>query len=265
MNDVKSRYKQYLDSEEGARKYNEFKDILYGKRDSLVVKLFGIIYPKLKGRDSLRVLDMGGGDGRRLMHLIRLFRAEGVRIEADLVEPSRTFTKNARKTVLENGYTVRVERNTFEDFEPADARGYDLILSIHSIYTFRDDSYLKKVRGLLRPGGLAVFVVNDGSSFLGGLKRITDASYGTSRNEIDSLMRALEGVPHRMLKFDTIFSGVSGAKGLNRKGNLILEWIGMRPLSDIPMEVRVQAARFFARRTRGGSIREKEVVVMVGN
>jgi len=154
MNDVKSRYKRYLDSEEGARKYNEFKDILYGKRDSLVVKLFGIIYPKLNGRDSLRVLDMGGGDGRRLMHLIRLFRAEGIRVEADLVEPSRTFTKNARKTVSENGYAVRVVRNMFEDFESADANGYDLILSIHSIYTFRDDSYLKKVRGLAPSGRL---------------------------------------------------------------------------------------------------------------
>ena len=118
---------------------------------------------------------------------------------------------------------------------------------------------------MLRPGGLAVFVANDGNSFLGGLKRITEASYGTSRNEIDSLLRALKGVPHRMLKFDTIFSGVSGARRLNRKGNLILEWIDMRPLSDIPMEVRAQSARFFARRSRGGSIREKGIVVMVGN
>jgi len=260
MKDVKTKYKDYLESPAGAGKYHRFKDILYGRRDSLVLELFKIIYPLIKSHKNLAVLDVGGGDGKRLRHLIDLFQKKGIKVEADLVDPSRTFIASLKKDLGKIKYPIRAQRNSFEKFESK--RRYDLIILIHSIYTFRDYQYLTKIKNLLEPGGWAVFVVNDADSFLGGLKKITDARFQSSRNEVDALLRGLRQYKYTIRKFDTRFSGVLTDQQLNAKGKLILEWIGMRLLSDIPPETIEKARKFYICRMKKGLIREKEVVVI---
>jgi len=68
MKDEKEEYKKYLSGRTGADKYNEFKRILYGHPDSLVLKIFAFVFPYLKRKKKLKILDVGGGDGKRLTH-----------------------------------------------------------------------------------------------------------------------------------------------------------------------------------------------------
>ena len=260
MKDVKTQYKNYLDSEDGAEKYNFFKEILYGKEDSLLLKLFAIIYPKLKNLPELSVLDIGGGDGKRLIHLIQLFKQKGIDVHADLVEPSSAFTRNCQKEVALKKYPIRVERSTFEKFSTTNS--YNLIILIHSIYTFRNYDYLKKIKSLLKKDGLVVFVVNDENSFLAGLKKITDIQYNSSRNEINALLEGLKENKYTIKKFDTKFTGVLNKNGLTKKGKLIFEWISMRSLTGLPSDIKQDAVKFFTQRSKHGILREKEVVIL---
>jgi len=260
MKDVKKQYLDYLDSKEGAEKYNEFKSILYGEKDSLIPNLFKIIYPKINGKKDLSILDIGGGDGKRLRHIIDLLEKKGITANADLVEPSKEFTKNCRFENAKKKYSIKVERNTFEKFTIG--KKYDLIFLIHSIYTFKNKSYLKKIKKFLNKDGMAVFVVNDANSFLAGLKRITDTQYKSSRNELGALLDGLGKNKFKVRKFDTKFSRVLDKKGLNRKGKLILEWLSMENLPNVSLEIKEKAKKFFIRRNRGGYICEREVVIM---
>jgi SAM-dependent methyltransferase len=159
MSDVKKQYIKYLDSPEGADKYNKFKKILYGKKDTLVLRLFGVIFPKFKGRKKLSILDVGGGDGKRLMHMMELFDGKHVETKAVLVEPSKTFTENCKKEAKKLSRDVCVLRMKFEDFSTTEK--FDLVIFVHSIYTFSDGQYLKKAMLMLAKGGILVIVAND--------------------------------------------------------------------------------------------------------
>ncbi|HBO17134.1 MAG: hypothetical protein UR69_C0002G0211 [Candidatus Moranbacteria bacterium GW2011_GWE2_35_2-] len=262
MKDVKKQYLDYLNSSEGARKYNEFKNILYGKKDSLILSVFDIVYPKIRNKKELKILDVGGGDGKRLRHFLDLFKQKEIIAEADLVEPSEEFIKNCIRESAKKKYPIATKKSTFEKFSTQSK--YDIIFLIHSIYTFRNNSYLDKIRKMLKKDGVAVFVVNDANSFLGGLKKITDDQYASSRNEVDSLLNGLSAHRIKVKKFDTIFSGVL-TKGniLNKNGNMVLEWIGMRHLHDMSAEIKESARKFFIKRhSKDGHIHEKEVVIL---
>jgi ubiquinone/menaquinone biosynthesis C-methylase UbiE len=262
MKDVKRQYLDYLNSTEGASKYNEFKNILYGKKDSLILNLFDIIYPKIISKKEIEILDVGGGDGKRLRHLLDLFKQKGIKAKAHLVEPSEEFIKNCIKESAKKKYSIVTTKSTFENFSAQSK--YDIIFLIHSIYTFRNSSYLNKIRRMLKKDGVAVFIVNDADSFLGGLKRITDDQYKSSRNEVDSLLSGLGAYRIKVKKFNTIFSGVlTKSNFLNKNGNLILEWIGMRHLNDMSAETKDGARKFFVKRYgKDGHVYEKEVVII---
>ncbi|MFA7208759.1 MAG: methyltransferase domain-containing protein [Parcubacteria group bacterium] len=262
MKDVKKQYLDYLNSQEGVSKYNEFKDMLYGKKDSLIFNLFNIVYPKIRTKKEIGILDIGGGDGRRLKHLIDLFKQKGIIVQADLVEPSEEFIKNFINKTVRGEYPIVAKRTTFEKFSTQSK--YDAIFLIHSIYTFKNNSYLDKIRQMLKSDGIAVFVVNDANSFLGGLKKITDDQYKSSRNEIDSLLDGLSEYRIKVKKFDTIFSGVlTRNKALNKNGNLILEWIGMNHLNEMMPGTKESVRKFFVKRhKKDGCIHEKEVVIV---
>ena len=262
MKDAKTQYLDYLNSSEGASKYNEFKNILYGKGDALIPTLFKIIYPKIRSKKEIAILDIGGGDGRRLRHLLDLFGQKKIFAQADLVEPSEEFVKNCIRESGKNKYSINSQRNTFEKFSTKNK--YDIIFLIHSIYTFRNNAYLDKIKKLLKEDGMAVFVVNAADSFLGGLKKITDRRYHSTRNDIESLLRGLLDYKYEIKKFDTKFSGVlTKNKRLNKNGNLIFEWIGMERIENVPLDIKEETRRFFIKRTRkDGYIWEKEVVIM---
>lgn len=261
MKDAKTKYLEYLNSPEGAVKYNEFKNILYGKRDTLIQALFKIVYLKVKNKKEIDILDIGGGDGRRLRHLIDLFQKKKIAVKADLVEPSEEFIKNCIRESAKGKYPINSEKNTLEKFSTK--KKYDIIFLIHSIYTFRSNAYLAKIKRMLKEDGVAIFITNAKNSLLGGLKKIMDARYNSSRNDIESLLGGLGEYQCEIKMFDTKFSGVLTKSQLNKKGNLILEWIGMDSLENVPSEIKEEARKFFVRRTKkDGRIWEKEVVVM---
>ena len=262
MKDAKTQYLEYLNSPEGAVKYNEFKNILYGKGDTLIQALFKIVYPKLKNKKEIAILDIGGGDGRRLRHLIDIFKKKKIVAKADLVEPSEEFIKNCIQASGKGKYSINSQRNTFEKFSTKNK--YDIVFLIHSIYTFRNDAYLKKIKKMLKEDGVAVFITNAKDSLLGGLKKITDERYGSARNNIETLLEGLGDYKYEIKKFDTKFSGVlTKDKRLNKNGNLIFEWIGMDRLENVPSKIKEEVRKFFIRRTRkDGQIWEKEVVIM---
>jgi len=260
MKDAKKQYLEYLDSEEGIWKYNEFKKILYGKDDSLIPKLFRIVYPKVKNKKELDVLDVGGGDGRRLKHLMDLFKKKGIDSKAHLVEPSKAFISECKKKTDQKKHSLRIEKKTFEKFSTKDK--YDVIFLIHSIYTFKNRSYLDKIKKMLKEDGLAIFVTNGDGSFLAGLKKIMDKRYSAPRNEVTSLMKELTKNKCEVKKFDTKFSGVLSRNEFNQKGKLIMEWIGLDDFSKISLETKEMARKYFVRKNKKGFLCDKEVVVM---
>lgn len=262
MSLVQKKYLDYLNSKEGALKFNEFKNILYGPADSLVEKLFTIILPELKKRKKIKILDVGGADGKRLMHLIDLFSKYSVDVNATLVEPSRSFVASLRKSLKNKEYKIKISNSKFENFKSVDK--YDLIMFIHGTYTFKDDKYLEKAKKLLNSRGVIIFVVNGDNSFLADLKKVTDTKFHSKRKELPDVINDLNksGCRYRIKKFDTKFDGLTGGIGLSAKGKLILEWISLIPYKKISDVTKEKALDVILQHTKKGKIIETEVVIM---
>lgn len=264
MSSVKEKYKKYLNSEVGARKYNRFKRILYGNPDPLVLKLFKIIYPKVREMENIHILDVGGGDGKRLRLLMKLFRQRSIRTEATLVEPSDAFVKNLRRALKnQQKKNVLIKNCIFEDFLAKEK--FDLIFFIHSIYTFKNDFYLQKAVSLLAPDGMIIIISNGRNSFLGELKKVTDADFGSNRREVTSLVNDLKkiGLKYKQISFYTVFPNCLKNNELTTDGKLITEWIALRPYATIPQDTIADATKTFIAKSNRGKIREQEIVTLI--
>ena len=264
MKSVKTRYVEYLDSKPGAKKYNKFKRILYGKPDSLVLELFKRIYPKFKDRKSIRILDVGGGDGKRLRSLIDLFRKNGVNARTVLIEPSKAFTDDLKDALKKRKYAIKIFQGKFEDFRSADK--YDLILFIHSIYTFKDSGYLKKAKKLSAENSLLTIITNDYNSLLGGLKKITDQEFLSKRRDLRDVEADLEKekLSYRKSKFNTVFKGILKDGRLTRNGELMLEWLALRDPRLIDKQTKDKAVQVIKKNSKNDIITDREVLIEVG-
>jgi SAM-dependent methyltransferase len=265
MKSVKTRYIEYLDSKIGVKKYNKFKRILYGNPDSLVLELFDRIYPKFKERKEIRILDVGGGDGKRLRHIIDLFGKKGISVCAELIEPSKTFTDNLKNDLKKKKYKINIFRSKLEDFK---AEGkYDLILFIHSIYTFQDSGYLKKAKRMAAKNSSILIITNDRKSFLADLKKMTDQDFHSSRREIRDVENDLEReqLSFRKFRFNTVYGGIVKDGKLTKDGNLLLEWIALRNLRLIDEELKSQAVKAANKYSKNNIITDKEVLLMISN
>jgi SAM-dependent methyltransferase len=261
QSDVKEKYKDYLNTREGADTYNGFKQILYGTPDSLVLRLGDGIAERLE-RKNINVLDVGGGDGKRLRLLRSLLGERGVESIVRLIEPSGIFTDDLKQSLAASKppEPIEVIRSTFEAYEAN--RRYDLMLLVHSIFTFKDRAYIDQIGRSLKPDGLLVVASNDTDSFLTQLKAVTDATFGTKRREIASVWQDLEqaGYSLEFVRSTTTSAAVCMENGqLNENGKLLLRWIALRDWEDIPPEIVAAATEVFARNSVDGRIQEKEV------
>ena len=68
---VKDKYKSYLQTRTGIDNYNAFKSILYSDSDTLTQTLFTNHISKLKLASRISICDVGGGDGKRIIELVK--------------------------------------------------------------------------------------------------------------------------------------------------------------------------------------------------
>lgn len=226
MKSIKETYRQFLNTDYGARLYNSFKLLLYGEEDSLAQALNTKILQYLPFRPdtSLDVCDIGGGDGKRISYILRYLHFKfALRFWFDLVEQSRQYIDAFDAAPL-NGFC---ETTRFHDlFENVTLhKHYDLVFLIHSIFAFENGNAIGKVLSLPRADGTIVVVSNAPTSFLGGLKRLVDEGYSDNRYEIDQLECSLQrqGIPFSKIEFQTKW--VVEKSRYQPDINTLLEWI----------------------------------------
>lgn len=259
--DVKEKYKQYLDTPEGAKLYNEFKLILYGQPDSLVRYIFEILRTELHDRKTLNILDVGGGDGKRLIYLMDLFEKMGISTTATLVEPSQAFTANLADFLDKRPYPIRTIHSLFEDF--ASEESYDLILFIHAIFTFRDTTYIDLVQNSLKKNGLVLIASNQPDSLLAQLKTVLDRIHGSKRKEISEVFTDIEraGFTTAAHTTTTSFKDCIEDGRLTQNGKKIIEWLSLRNLDEISQEEMDEARDVFLNNLINGENRESEIII----
>jgi SAM-dependent methyltransferase len=108
------------------------------------------VYEVLRSRCGVgagsRVLEIGPGSGLVTRHLVDL----GARVVA--VEPDQGFAEHIGRTMP----GVRVLKASFEEADVADAgNGFDAVVAATSFHWLEQSAALRKVGGLLRPGGWA--------------------------------------------------------------------------------------------------------------
>lgn len=268
MSSARAAYLAFTGGDEGARLYNEFKRILYNgpsgnwQDDSLVRRAYKVIRNEVPKRDMLRVLDIGGSDGKRLRALIHYFRADGISVEATLVDPSEPFVAQLRSELERTIDDIKPVRARFERY---DVRGtYDLALLFHSIFTFPDDGYVRKLRRHLAPDGIVAIASNDTGSLLGSLKQILDAGHEQHRREIDDALADFErnGFAIRSLRSPTAFGNCLVDGELTPDGKTLLSWLAMTPYDEIPAECAAQARSILESRVHDGLLSEQELLAI---
>lgn len=207
-----------------------------------MIRIFDITSSRLK-KESIYILDIGGGDGKRLNLLLGLLTEERIKTESTLVEPSKAFIDNLQ---LEKNKKVRVINKRWEETELKDK--FDLIILIHSIFTFKDLSYLKKIKKVMKKDCLLLIVGNDEKSFLAKLKKETDQKFKGKRKEINSVIRELKraGFNLEIIKSETNFKNVLDKdKNLNNNGKLIAGWIAMNNYDSLTDESKGRIKKIF--------------------
>src|SRR5437016_4612899 len=203
---IKEAYKQFLNTEDGVRAYEQFKQILYTADDSLVQTLNNTVLQHLPAisTDVLNVCDIGGGDGRRITKILEFLHDKfALRFNLDFVEQSSALMRafNAGEVAA---FTDIHKFATL--FENADLPGdYDFVFLIHSIFAIQNGSAVDKVLSLPNSRGTIVAVSNAKDSFLAGLKRLLDVDYDDCRFEITDFVKILEdrALPFRQMQLET--------------------------------------------------------------
>ncbi|WP_373763659.1 hypothetical protein [Porphyromonas loveana] len=213
MASIKEGYNQFLDTEEGGRAYNEFKDVLYTPGDTLVKTLNNEVARHLlsKKQGKVKICDIGGGDGKRITHILSFLAQQypDLEFELDFVEQSKYFCTEFEKRKAEiPEVEVTVYHNLFEDVvDRLVKRSYDIVFLIHSIFAFQDESIVAKIHSLVKREGKIVFISNAQDSFLAQLKQKLDQGYADKRTEIGDIKKALsaQGIKYSSFIFDTKF------------------------------------------------------------
>jgi len=246
--DVKQSYQDFLETEEGARSFNAFKRILYSEEDSKVKRIADII---LRGNenDHLSILDIGGGNGKRLSQLQHILNEHDIVVDATIVEPSKAFVRNIPPE-------FKVIHAKYEDTDIPEQ--FDLALMIHSFYCFHDISYVGKLR---QNAGIIYIAGNSPGSFLGGLKKIIDPS---PRREIDQVVAELEqaGFTTKTQCFDTVFPNLLNKDHLNQKGIEVLNWMSLGQYDHFSKEKRREIRNYVIEHSHPKYTIEREQVTI---
>jgi hypothetical protein len=197
--------------------YDQFKRLLYTEEDSLVEGLNNNVLQHLPVicRDFLEVCDIGGGDGRRIIRILRfLYEKFALRFRLDFVEQSPCLMRAFDVDQIADCVDVREFEMLFEDAELRG--GYDLVFVIHSMFAFQDTAAVDKILSLPNSHGIVIAVSNAPNSFVAGLKKLFDADYEDRRFEITDLVKTLED---RNQAFQTIPFVTRWAIGSRRQQN----------------------------------------------
>jgi hypothetical protein len=207
MPSIRKIYCQFLNTDAGANLYNEFKKILYTEEDSLVQILDNEILQNLSllRKPALKVCDIGGGDGKRIIRILRFIHAKfQEQFHLDFIEQSGLYINAFDTSGLDSFCETRKHHALFENVSLLEG-SYDLIFLIHSIFAFEKGRALDKVLSLPHTNGKVIIVSNAQRSFLGGLKEIVDQGYDDRRYEIDDLRQDLDKkqIPYVCSAFQT--------------------------------------------------------------
>jgi S-adenosylmethionine-dependent methyltransferase len=120
------------------------------------------------GEGPLRILDVGGGDGRDSLPLAQLGH------EVTVLDPSTGMLRALRSSADELGVTgVRAVEGSVHELDALVGSGYDLVLC-HFVLQYRPAGLtdLRRLAGALRPGGrLSVIAPNPAGAVLSQLVR----------------------------------------------------------------------------------------------
>ena len=202
MNSIKDQYRRFLNTENGAHIYNAFKRILYSEEDSLVQILDNDILQDLLlvRKGLLNVSDIGGGDGKRIIHILKYLHEKfHNRFQLHFVEQSQPYIDAFDSAPIDDFTNTVIFHGLFEDV--ALPERYDLVFLIHSIFAFKNGNAMEKVLSLPTEDGKIVLVSNSDTSFLAGLKSLIDEGYDDKRYEIDCVCNDLD---NRKIKYDHI-------------------------------------------------------------
>ncbi len=227
----KTRYLEYINTPEGYDNYNDFKDFLYGKNDSLTRRLVtDHIRPfmQLLRKESVRICDIGGGDGKRISHIVSdLFEKDGVTTSLTFIEPSVAGSSMfEKKQGSVKGFDHIIFFNgRFEEFETTEK--FDLIILIHSIFTFSDKETIRKILDLKSENGKIIIVANDQNSFLAKLNREISKDYSEKRFEITDLEKIFDekGIGYRKSEIVTSFSVAKDS--FDTFSETLLKWVSL--------------------------------------
>jgi hypothetical protein len=227
---VKDRYKNYLKTKEGVETYNEFKDILYNRPDSLIETLFSRYISKLGLKEAITICDVGGGDGKRIIDLTNKIRhAFNCRVDLDFIEQSglmcRMFSQSIKRTGCFN--KAKIFNSQIENSQLQLQDKYDIVFLIHSIFCFNSFSIIQKLYNRLNKNGVLVLLTNSGESFLGTLKSRLDSEYADKRYELTDLRLDLDrnGFEFSESSFDTNI--VIKENQLEENISVILRWLSL--------------------------------------
>jgi len=204
---IKHVYKEFLNTRQGADIYREFKRILYGDSDSLVQVLNTQILESLQAahKTPIHICDVGGGDGGRILSIAKFlhekFRSD---IYLNFIEQSALYIEDFKARDTEVIANMNMHCGLFEDAQVTIGQ-FDLVLLIHSIFSFEDGSAMDKVLSLRSSSGNIIVVSNAKDSFLGGLKKVVDMGFSDSRYEIDDVIESLQekSIQFKVMNFST--------------------------------------------------------------
>jgi hypothetical protein len=266
---VKRAYCEYLSTDEGAEVYRAFQRIVYAQKDSFAEKLDNDIlrhfaFPK---REALRVCDIGGGDGRRIVRILGfLHRRFAKRFHLDFVEQSRPYLNIFDTAPIKNFCEVTKIHNFFENVA-LPRNSYDLVFLIHSIFAFTAGAVLRKVLSLRKADGKIIVVSNAPGSVFGGLKMLTDDDFRDKRYEIDDLERELCKLGVRYTRRTTITEWAIEKRNWKRDVEVVLNWISFGRYGTFPSRKREEIQEYLQRRgkSNGGRtfFREEELVLVI--
>jgi hypothetical protein len=267
MTTLKEKYRQFLNTERGAHVYNDFKRILYTTEDSLVQTLDNDLLQDLPlvRKDFLRICDIGGGDGRRIIQILKYLREKfHIRFHVDFVEQSRPYINAFDSKRIHDFTTISMFHDLFENVSLSG--NYDLVFLIHSIFAFQNSKAIDKVMSLPNKDGKVVIVSNSPSSFLAGLKSLIDREYADKRYEIDQVCRDLDdtGLQYCDMSFQTKWA--SGTDSYVDDVNTILEWLSLGEFNSFGAEKKESVFNYIAKNSievNGRTYFTEEEIVVV--
>jgi hypothetical protein len=244
MKSAKETYLEYLDSKEGYDAYNKFKLWLYGLEDSLVQKIYqDTLKPLLeKHAGVFSVCDIGGGDGKRIIALLSKAHRDFPHIQFKLlfIEPSHAGFISAQRTFqdIADFSSIAVQNTTFENSEVGER--FDLVLSIHSIFTFSQHETILKLLNLKTDTGKILIIANHPESMLARLNNVLQRDCVIKRYEVNDLLDDLARatVAYTVLAQETTFSILE--EDFDRFSSDLLTWVSMDAYRDYSEEDRIK-------------------------